>query len=97
MLTAGTLCPSLAWPRTSQKYKLPPNLTFPHFTGLEALPGLSGLSAAELGTKPPETLEATSPPTAAPAQKQSWSLQLLSTFPSNTEQLLWETTNTMSS
>lgn len=95
MLMAGTLCPLLAWCRTSQKYGMPSNTTFPHFIRLEMLPRLLGLSAAELGIKLPETLEVTSPLTAAPTQKQSQSLQLLSTFPSNAEQLLWETTNAM--
>lgn len=49
----------------------------PPFTRLEALPGLSGLSAEELRIKLPETLEAISPPATAPTQKQSLSLQLL--------------------
>lgn len=97
MLMAGTLCPLLAWRCTSQKHEITSNTAFPHFIRLKMLPRLFGLSAAELGIKPPETLEVTSPSTAAPTQKQSQSLQLLSAFPSNAEQLLWETTNTMNS
>ena len=96
MLTAGTPCPSLAWPRASQKHETPLKSHFPPFYRAGSITRAIR-QIAELGIKPSETSETASPPTAAPAQKPSRSLQLLSAFPSNAEQLLWETTDSMSS